>query len=80
MRRLELTQHERDYYNQTNTSFNQSSKHNLKRDDPQIKYILLVNGIRQRLDNLVKSASIYKTKACGVLRKTPNKGLTQTNL
>ena len=46
MRRLELTQHERDYYNQTNTSFNQNTKHNLKRDDPQIKYFsyLIVLG------------------------------------
>jgi hypothetical protein len=30
---------------------------------------------RARLDNLVKSASRYKTKACGVVRHSSGKGL-----
>jgi hypothetical protein len=38
----------------------------LKRDDPNLK---------KRLDNLVKSASLYKTKACGVVRHASGKGL-----
>ena len=41
---------------------------------------LFIHWNRERLDNLVKSASIYKTKACGVLRKTPSREGSRNSL
>jgi hypothetical protein len=40
--------------------------------------MFIVPNYRARLDNLVKSASMYKTKACGVIRKSSGSRLSTT--